>query len=117
MIRVYFLRGIVDSQTNTEVIQGSEYIHGAILECTDELQVWKLIQDTTGQENAGLLAVAESWRKATPEEIAKYKADVVIIPPDPDAIRAREIIGSNPNSIPMPIIRELLAIIVRKLYP
>lgn len=76
MIRVYYLK--VDRINNTDMVRGSEFISRGILGVEGTLR--KLLQDTTDEEHNGLVAVAESWRDATPEEMAYYNENV---PPEP----------------------------------
>ena len=111
MIRVYYLDTIIINQT--EVVVGSEYIHQAILSVEGTLR--KLIQDTTDVEHSALASLAESWRDATPQEIAALDALPAVPPPDPDYIRACEILGSSPDVITQPEIWELLRLIGRRL--
>lgn len=68
MIRVYFLP--VEVLDETESVAGMDIIHGALLECTDQADIRKLIMDTTDDEHAQLATLALDWRDPTPEEIA-----------------------------------------------
>ena len=96
MIKVYFLEAeIVDG---VETVKGANHIHNAILECAEKPNVRKLIQDTTDAEHSGLIAVAQSWREATKDELAQLnqmKAEFPIISPprdlakELDALKAR----------------------------
>lgn len=66
MIRIYLLG--VERIGNTDVVKGIEYIHNAILECTEKPDVRKLIQDTTAEEDTILAGLAIEVRQATAEE-------------------------------------------------
>jgi len=78
MIRVYYLE--TEMIDGAEKPKGIEYIHHAILEVEGMLR--KLIQDTTDEEHNGLIAVANTWREATQEEINQFNnAEVAYIPP------------------------------------
>ena len=93
MIRTYSLTTeLIDG---AEQPKGIEHIHHAILDIEDTKR--KLVQDTTDEEHNALVAVADSWRKATTEE-AKQLTDMKAgIPADPardvfadlDALKAR----------------------------
>lgn len=113
MIRVYILP--VETINSTEVVAGSELIHDALLECTIDPHVRKLTMDTTQEEHDSLVAVAGDTYPATQEEIDRYNAQVSIYEPDPDTIRACEILATSPDVITQPEIWELLRIIGRRL--
>lgn len=113
MIRVYFLP--VETIDGTEQVAGIEWIHDALLECTEDPNIRKLTQDTTQTEHDGLVAVAIAWRDATQEEITLFNAQVEIIPPDPDTLRAEELLSSSPDAIAMPEMWELMRIFGRRL--
>jgi len=70
MIKVYFLP--VERIDNTDKVKGSEYIHDAILDCTEKPDVRKLTMDVTPEEDAVLSEVAIEIRNPTPEEITTY---------------------------------------------
>ncbi|GAI84850.1 unnamed protein product [marine sediment metagenome] len=111
MKRVYYLE--VERVNNTDTVKGSQYIHDAILGIEGTLR--KLIQDTTKEEHSGLVAVAESWREATPDEIAQLEALPPTPEPTPDELRASEILATSPEMIPQTEIVELLRIICRRI--
>ena len=111
MIRVYFLP-VVPIQ-GVEHVAGEEFMHDALLDSTEEPDIKKLTQDTTGAEHAGLIAVANSWREPTLHEIDLYHERVIIPPPDPDYIRACEILSNPAIPIPAPDLAELLRIFGR----
>lgn len=112
MIRVYFLPvRIIDG---AEQIAGIEFIHDALLECTEVPDIRKLIQDTTEAEHAGLVTAGGKAHPATPEEVDRYHAEVIILPPDPDVIRAKELLTTSPAVITPPEMWELLRIIGRR---
>jgi len=72
MIKVYMLP--VERVDNIDKIKGEEYIHNAILECTEEPMVRKLIMDTTPDEDTALSALAIEARDPTQVEIDAYNA-------------------------------------------
>ena len=113
MIRVYFLP--VLTIAGGEVVAGAEYIHDALLECTDDPMERKLIQVTTDDEHTGLVACASSWREAKPYEVDLYNAMVIILPPDPDYVRACEILHNPSIPMPAPDVAEILRIFGRRL--
>ncbi len=112
MIRVYFLD--VEIIECAEQVVGIEFIHDALLNCTVDPDIRRLIQDTTQDEHAGLLATGAVPAVASQEEIDLYHAEVVIIPLDPDIERARVLLASSPDVITQPEIWELLRIIGRR---
>lgn len=113
MIRVYFL--LVEIIDGTEQVLGVHLIHGALLDCTEQPDVRKLIMDTNQDEHFDLEVCSLSWHEATQEELDRYHAEVIIIPPDPDTIRAEEILETSPAVITQPEIWELLRILGRRL--
>lgn len=113
MIRVYYLP--VQTIEGIETIAGIEYVHDALLETTESPDSRKLIMDTTTDEDTQLSAVALEARDATQEEIDLYNAQVVITPPDPDTIRAEELLATSPQVITMPEMWELIRIYGRRL--
>jgi len=113
MIRVYWLPTAHINGVPT--IAGIEFIHDALLDTTEDPDVRKLIQDTTPDEHLGLVAVANSWRDATPEEIDRFHAEVIPFVPDPDTIRAEEILHNPTIPIPAPDLAELVRIFGRRL--
>jgi len=111
MITVYFLPvGVVDG---TEQVAGAEFIHDALLLCTEEPDIRKLIQDTTDIEHSGLVAASGVSWEATQEEIDRYNARVVITPPNPDMARAKELLSNSPDVITQPEMWELMRIFGR----
>ena len=113
MIRTYYL--LVETIDGTEQVVGSYLIHDALLQTTSEPTLRKLIMDTSPEEHDQLAALAENWNEATPEEIDQYNAQVVITPPDPDTIRAEEILATSPDVITMPEMWDLLRIFGRRM--
>jgi len=87
VIRVYYLK--TQRVNNTDIVNGNEYIHGAILD--DEGTLRKLIQDTTDNEHAGLIKVAEKWRDATEDEVQQLEAMKAHFPYEPPRNLAQEI--------------------------
>ena len=71
MLRVYFLP--VERVAGTDAVKGIEYIHDALLECTEKPDVRKLIMDTTAEDTA-LSSVALEVRAPTAAEQAAYQA-------------------------------------------
>lgn len=113
MIRTYFLQVILID--GGETVRGADIIHHALLETTANSFTRLLIMDTTPEEHTLLIALADSFRDASPQEIEQYTAQVFIIPPDPDTIRAQEILATSPAAITMPELWELLRIYGRRL--
>lgn len=113
MIKVYFLQ--VEVIAGVEVVAGTGIIHDALLETTEQPNVRKLIMDTTPNEHVELATVALEYRDATPEEIERYHAQVIILPPDPDTIRAEELLATSPSVITQPEMWELVRIFGRRL--
>lgn len=111
MIRVYYLP--METIDGTEQVAGIEYIHHAILDIEDNLR--KLIMDTLHAEHLALAERALEWHDATQEEIDRYNSLVIITPPDPDTIRAVELLATSPDVITQPEIWELLRIFGRRL--
>jgi len=113
MIRVYYLH--VVSVDGTEQVSGIEFIHDALLECGEDTAVRVLTQDTTPDEHAHLIAAALFWQEATQDEIDRYHNQVVITTPDPDTIRAEELLATSPSVITQPELWELMRIFGRRL--
>ena len=112
MIRVYFLP--VETIDGTEQVAGIEFMHDALLECTEDPAERKLIMSVTIEEDAWLSGFSTEAYDATQEEIDLYNNQVVITPPDPDIVRAGELLASSPDVITQPEMWELLRIIGRR---
>lgn len=113
MLRVYYLP--VETVDGTEQVRGIDLIHDAILECTEDPAVRKLLMDTTTAEHDQLAGVAIAVRPPTQDEADLFDARWIPPPPDPDTIRAREILATSPDAITQPEIWELLRILGRRL--
>ncbi len=113
MIRIYFLP--VETIDGVDRVAGADSIHEALLLCTDQPDTRKLIMDTSQDEHDALLIVAIEVRDATQEELDQYAARVIIPPPDPDAIRAAELLANSPVVITQPEMWELMRIFGRSL--
>lgn len=113
MLRVYFLP--VETVDGAEQVMQAHLIHDAILECTEDPAVRKLIMDTTTAEHDQLAGVAIEVRPPTQEEIDRFDAREVEPPPAQDVIRAGEILATSPDVITQPEIWELLRILGRRL--
>ncbi|MBA7694972.1 hypothetical protein ES703_103588 [subsurface metagenome] len=113
MIQVYLLPTYLED--NTEHVAGETIIHDALLDTTEDPNLRQLIMNTTEDEHNQLLSVAIDWQEATAEEIERYNAQVIIVTPDPDTIRAEEILSTSPDAITGPETWELLRIIGRRL--
>lgn len=113
MIATYFLP--VETIDGTERVAGIEFIHDALLECTEEPDMRKLIQDTTDTEHTALLIYAISWNEATPEELERFNARVIIREKDADTLRAEELLTASPAVITQPEMWELMRILARRL--
>jgi len=113
MIRVYFLP--VETIDGTEQVAGIQFIHDALLDATREPNERKLTMDTTDEEHNQLSALAASWKYPSFEEIDRYDALVIIYQPDPDTLRAQELLTSSPDVITQPEMWELVRIFGRRL--
>lgn len=111
MIRVYFLP--VETISGTEVVSGIDLIHDALLEVTDFPDLRMLIMDTTDDEHQSLIDAGGTATEATQEDIDRFHAQVIIFPPDPDVVRAMELLGNPPEVITMPEMWELMRIFGR----
>lgn len=112
MIRVYLLP--VENLDGTEQVAGIEIIHDALLLTTADPDTRKLIMDTSDLEHAILEGFANAWWEAYEDEIQQYNEQVEIIPPDPDTIRAEELLATSPAVISMPEMWELMRIFGRR---
>ena len=113
MIKVYFLP--VETAGGVDVVAGINIMHDALLECTEQPDTRKLIMNTTESEHNALYAVAVETREATPDEIHQYDTQVIITPPDPETIRAEELLKNSPQVITQPEMWELMRIFGRRL--
>lgn len=113
MIRSYLLP--VVTVNNTEQVQGIGSIHDALLLATEDPYVRKLIMDTTATEHDNLVGHALDVWEATQEEIDRYNACVEVAQPNPDTIRAAEILATSPDIITQPEMWELMRIYGRRL--
>jgi len=113
MITVYLLP--VETLNGCDVVAGAEHIHDAVLECTENPNVRKLIMDTTLDEEIALSDVALNVYLPDSEELAIYNAREIAPPPDADALRAAELLAMSPPVITLPEIWELLRIFGRRL--
>ena len=95
MIKTYYLPVI--KVGNTEKVAGSENIHNALLEATENPGVRKLIQDTTDEEDASLTAAALEVRDHTQEELDKFNQRSVegLAPPASTHISSIEAIDTS----------------------
>jgi hypothetical protein len=66
MIRTYLLP--VERIDGVDVVAGIDYIHDAVLRCTDKPDVRLLVMDTSQPENRKLSSLAISSRNATRSE-------------------------------------------------
>lgn len=112
MIRTYVLP--TEIIEGTEHVAGEDIIHDALLLGYTDPDARKLIMDTTAEEDTQLAGLALAAWVATDEECALYNDQVEILPPDPDTIRAEEILETSPDAITMPEIWELLRIYGRR---
>lgn len=112
MIRVYLLP--VEQIDGTEQVAGIEIIHDALLFTTADPLERKLIMDTTELEHALFEPLAIHRWEATEAEIQQYNESVIIEPPNPDTIRAQELLENSPDVISMPEMWELMRIYGRR---
>jgi len=113
MIRIYFLP--VKTIGGVDTVAGSDIVHDAILECTEQPDTRKLIMDTTDAEHASLCSVAVDFRDASPDEVNQYNNQVTITPPSPDDLRAAKLLANSPQVITQPEMWELMRIFGRRL--
>ena len=113
MIKVYYLP--VETIDGTDVIAGTEYISQAIIDCTEDPDTRKAIANVTQEQHDALVMVAVLHRDPTPEETEYYLSTVIIEVPDPDTIRAEELLASSPGVITQPEMWELVRIFGRRL--
>jgi len=113
MIRTYILP--VVNIDGTEQVAGIEIIHDALLLTTTDHFERKLIMDTIALEHAILESFANAWWEAYEDELKQYNSQVEIIPPDPDTIRAEELLANSPEVITQPEMWELMRIFGRRL--
>ena len=70
MIKVYYLKQLKDETTNTEYIEGSEFISQAICEATREPDIRRVIIE----ENPNLASLALKVEAPTKRDIQNYNA-------------------------------------------
>lgn len=108
MIRCYYLP--VYTIDSTDQVAGTHIIHYALLECTDDPQIRKLTMSTTDQEHDLLVPLAISYDPATQEETDHFNAHVITTTPDPDRLRAEDLLATSPQAITQPEMWELMRI-------
>lgn len=113
MLRVYYLP--VETVDSTEQVRGIDLIHDALLECTEQPDVRKLVMDTNTAEHDQLAGVALSVVPPTQEETEQFCARELPPEQDPDALRTTELLATSAAVITQPEIWELLRIIGRRL--
>ena len=113
MIRAYWLQ--IETIDGTEQVAGIDLVHDGLLDNTPDPHTRLLIMDTTPDEHNSLTLVANTWREATQDEIDRYHAEVVILPPNPDITRAQELLANSPDVITQPEMWELARIFGRLL--
>lgn len=77
-IRHYEIPTVVTN--GVERIQGQEYIYHAIVDFVGHTAI--VVQNSTVEQHAGLIAVATLWHAATQEETAALLAYLATLPPD-----------------------------------
>lgn len=113
MILIYFLPvHIID---DAEQVAGIEFIHNALLECTEDPAIRKLTQDATQEEHEGLFMVALDIREPTQEEIDRFHAEVIPFFPSQDTLDAEAILHNPSIPIPAPDLAKLVRIFGRHL--
>lgn len=112
MVKCYLLP--VETVNGTDLVQGIAIIHDALLLATEDADKRLLIMDTTGQEHDALSALALLVRDPTPEELELFFNTVVPYTPNPDTLRAQELLTTSPSTITMPEMWELLRIYARR---
>lgn len=113
MIRGYLLP--VDTVNSTEQVAGTHIIHHALLLGTEHPDVRLLIMDTTTTEHDYLVLLALECPDLTQEQLDLFNSNRVLDIPDPDTLRAEELLASSPDVITQPEQWELLRIIGRRL--
>lgn len=111
MIYVYLLPVLIVD--GAEQVAGLDLIHHALLQTTESPDIRLLIQDVTPEEHVGLSLECLSSRDPTTAEILLYHQMVTVIPPNPDIIRARQLLGNSPEVISQPEMWELMRIFGR----
>ena len=113
MIIVYFLP--VETVNGAEQVAGTDIIHDALLLTTDQPDVRKLIMDPTPAEHTALASLALLNRLPSQAETDLYNSEITPFVPDPDTIRAEEILSNPAIPIPAPDLAELVRIFGRRL--
>ena len=113
MIRGYLLP--VETVDGTEQAVGIDLIHDALLLTTPNPNARLLIMDTTTAEHNELALIALECPTLTQEQEALFNSSVVPDMPDPDTLRAEELLSHSPDVITQPEQWELLRIIGRRL--
>lgn len=113
MLNIYYLP--VENINGTDIIAGSDLIHDAILDATEEPDIRKLIMEVTQDEHNQLSVIALAFRATTDAERDYYTANVFHDIPDPDIIRAKELLANSPDVISQPEMWELMRIFGRLL--
>lgn len=81
MIKVYYLP--VERIDNTDIVKGSEYIHNALVRCTEKPNVRELIMDTTSDEDNALSVLALDVRAPNEKEVEAFNN----LPPEGEPAR------------------------------
>lgn len=113
MIRGYLLP--VETINGTDFVVGAHLIHDALLLTTEHPDVRLLIMETTTTEHGSLVLLALELPDLTQEQLDLYNSTVEPYVPDPDTLRAEELLASSPDVITQPEQWELLRIIGRRL--
>jgi len=111
MIRVYYLP--VSTVDNTAIVSGLDLIHDAILLCTADPLVRKLIMNTTATDHEALISLAESHREPTQAELDLFNSLPPIPPPNPDKLRLQEIVDNPTEAIPQTEVWEAIRILTK----
>lgn len=113
MIRGYLLP--IETVNGAEQVVGIDLIHNALLLCTIHPNARLLIMNTTDTEDGALILLSLELIDLTQEQIDQFLDTIIPYVPDPDTIRAEELLQSSPNVITQPEQWELLRIIGRRL--
>lgn len=114
MLKVYLLAVVI--QNGFESVEGIDLIHDAILETVEDTpSIRRLIMDTNTEEHNALSALADTIREPTLEELELFESLEPTPPPDPNYVRACELLETSPAVITMPEMWEILRIFGRHL--
>lgn len=113
MIRVYLLP--VVTIDGVERVVGIASLHDAVLCCTADPDVRKLIMDTTPSEHDTLMLYAIEVDSPTVDEVVCFDNHFEPYEPDPDTLRVEELLSTSPSVITQPEMWELVRLFGKRL--